>query len=508
MKRSVVRPQVLFWIHDQCKDLPRQVSVSSCVSREWGLGTALPAGSLEDNPQVHVRSKWGFSQPSDLGQFPRACLVLSAWCGFPAEKYLSNLLELPEAQLADCGCRGRMTDFQHPSRCRVVKILVGQEGEHPLRGPLEPGNYIARKSLRGVEPRKIGMKAFPGELLKSGRDFRPPPRGGHFDGFGSVLGPGRWIRTQVTGLRRRGRTSCLSPVHKGDASWGALRQTGDRGRRARVPLLSWRSGPQTPMAAAALRDPPQVNVRPSGPHRPLPPDTRASSAGRLLACLRPGPRGPGGGGGRGRCDGAGTGPQAERRIHIKAGGRSEAGRFGKHGVRRVAPGPAERLFVRSEGSGGYEGIGWRYGRVLYTWSPASVTFVVPQVLKVGKALRDPTQGGRGHSQEHEGLSLGLGSIRGLNGAGSRVSVRCSLDALCQVDEGVTLGNDGIRVSRVMCSRPLVPAVRELRVKHQPRFGCDLELPCLARGMGLRGQAQSLHGISVSCLLLLRAEHSD
>ncbi|XP_072822585.1 zinc finger protein 211-like isoform X2 [Vicugna pacos] len=104
------------------------------------------------------------------------------------------------------------------------------------------------------------MKAFPGELLKSGRDFRPPPRGGHFDGFGSVLGSGRWIRTQVTGLRRRGRTSCLSPVHKGDASWGVLRQTGDRGRRARVPLLSGRSGPQTPMAAAALRDPPQDSM--------------------------------------------------------------------------------------------------------------------------------------------------------------------------------------------------------------------------------------------------------
>ncbi|XP_072822522.1 uncharacterized protein [Vicugna pacos] len=71
------------------------------------------------------------------------------------------------------------------------------------------------------------------------------------------------------------------------------------------------------MVAAPLRDPPQVDARPPGPHRPLPPDTRAASAGRLLACLRPGPRGPGRGGARGRgrvsdrrCDGAGRGPQA------------------------------------------------------------------------------------------------------------------------------------------------------------------------------------------------------
>ena len=80
---------------------------------------------------------------------------------------------------------------------------------------LAPGNYktqsAQRRRRRCWGNDGAGKKLFPLGHNTKGRDFRPPPRGGHFNSAGPVR-CARAVRTRVTGTGRsqRGRCRCCT----------------------------------------------------------------------------------------------------------------------------------------------------------------------------------------------------------------------------------------------------------------------------------------------------------
>ncbi|XP_033267781.2 zinc finger protein OZF-like [Orcinus orca] len=101
--------------------------------------------------------------------------------------------------------------------------------------------------------------------FSSGRDFRPPPRGGHFNRSGFV--PERSVGAEMTELRSsewRCPRCTQAGLKFGDTARGVPRQTLDKAGRGWVPSvlppLPAQLHPQSPNAVAALRDPPQGSV--------------------------------------------------------------------------------------------------------------------------------------------------------------------------------------------------------------------------------------------------------
>ena len=104
------------------------------------------------------------------------------------------------------------------------------------------------------------------------------------------------------------REEGLSPRHRGGSEVrrrrpGSPLQAQERARRACVPPLPAALRPQSPMAAAALRNLRQVNARPPALTALTVRDTKAPSAGRLLTCPQARLRCPGWWWGVGKGDG-------------------------------------------------------------------------------------------------------------------------------------------------------------------------------------------------------------
>ena len=109
----------------------------------------------------------------------------------------------------------------------------------------------------GVKPIRTQEKCTSYVSIALGRDFRHFPGGGRFVGSW-VLSPS--LRFRSGECRSRQSEGRLLPPEA---------QERNRSSRFPPPLLP-PLRPQSPMAAAALRGPPQVNAGTQGPHRPHP----------------------------------------------------------------------------------------------------------------------------------------------------------------------------------------------------------------------------------------------
>lgn len=132
------------------------------------------------------------------------------------------------------------------------------------RSGIEPGELHCPEhsapSAFGVKPIRTQEKCTSYVSIALGRDFRHFPGGGRFVGSW-VLSPS--LRFRSGECRSRQSEGRLLPPEA---------QERNRSSRVPPPLLSLLVPlrPQSPMAAAAPRGPPQVNAGTRGPHRPHP----------------------------------------------------------------------------------------------------------------------------------------------------------------------------------------------------------------------------------------------